>query len=81
MRLGTGGREKRINMRVQSGYHLDEGQICREGLIVPKPEERGDVTVRQGHEELGHGGKERTLAAVMRSYYWTDRVVTSVVRV
>lgn len=66
---------RRINMRIQLGYHLDAGRICKDGLIVPKPEERGAV-VQHVHEELGHAGRERTLAAIMKNYYWTDRVVT-----
>lgn len=59
---------RRIHMRIQSGYHLDEGRVCNDGLIVPKRGERTEI-VQHVHEELGHVGRERTLAAVMQNYY------------
>ncbi len=48
---------------------------------MPKPEERMPLVI-QMHEDLGHFGKQRTLAKICRRYFWHKRTedVRTVVR-
>ncbi len=53
---------KRARKRVNN-YCWKEQKFYFKGLLVPKPEERMSL-VSQMHEDLGHFGKQRTLAEI-----------------
>jgi len=61
------GARKRVNNYCQKGQKL-----YFKGLYVPKPEERIPLVI-QMHEDLGHFGKQRTLAEICQRYFWHNR--------
>jgi hypothetical protein len=72
---------KRARKRILN-YHWQGQSLYFKGLLVPKPEDRMGLVV-QMHRDLGHFGKERTLAKVCRRYFWHNRTedVKNVIRV
>jgi hypothetical protein len=59
---------KRARKRI-TNYCWKEQRLYFKGLYVPKPEERMALVI-QMHEDLGHFGKQRTLAEICRRYFW-----------
>ncbi len=72
---------KRTKKRV-TNYCWKEQKLYFKGLLVPKPEEIMALVI-QMHEDLGHFGKQRTLAEICRRYFWHNRteVVKTIVRI
>jgi len=53
-------------------YSWKGERLYFKGLNVPRPEERKKI-VTQMHEDLGHFGEQRTLAAIRQRYFWNNR--------
>jgi hypothetical protein len=53
-------------------YSWKGERLYFKGLSVPRPEERKKI-VTQMHEDLGHFGEQRTLAAIRQRYFWNNR--------
>jgi hypothetical protein len=49
-------------------YHWQDQRLYFKGLFVPKAEERMAFII-QMHENLGHFGKQRTLAEIYRIFF------------
>jgi len=62
---------RRIRRRA-SNYCWKEQKLFFKTLLVPRPKERLPL-VRQMHEDLGHFGKQRTLAEIRQRYFWHCR--------
>jgi hypothetical protein len=58
---------KRIRKRTLN-YHWQDERLYFEGLFVPRLEDRMGLII-QMHEDLGHFGKERTLAKIYMRYF------------
>jgi len=54
-------------------YHWQDQSLYLKGLFVPRPEDRMELVIRM-HKDLGHFGKERTLAEICRRYFWHNRI-------
>ncbi len=52
-------------------YSWKGERLYFKGLSVPRPEERKEI-VTQMHEDLGHFGEQRTLAAIRQRYFWNN---------
>ncbi len=59
---------KRARKKIMN-YHWQDQRLYFKGLFVPKPKERMGLII-QMHEDLGHFGKQRTLAEICRKYFW-----------
>ncbi len=75
------GESKRVKKRI-SNYHWHDQSLYFKDLLVPRPEDHMGLVV-QMHKDLGHAGKERTLAEVCRKYFWHNRTedVKTVVKI
>ncbi len=62
---------KRARKRILN-YHQQDQRLYFEGLFVPRLEDQMGLII-QMHEDLGHFGKERTLAEVYKRYFWHNR--------
>jgi hypothetical protein len=71
---------KRAKKRINN-YCWKEQRLYFKGLLVPKPKERMPLVI-QMHEDLGHFGKQKTLAKICRRYFWHNRTedVRTIVR-
>jgi len=58
---------KRVRKRILN-YHWQDQSLYFKGLFVPRPEDRMGLVV-QMHKDLGHFGKERTLAEICKRYF------------
>jgi hypothetical protein len=69
---GVNPQERRRVRKRAKQYCWKDGKLYFKGLCVPKPEERLEL-VTQMHKDLGHFGKQKTLAEICQRYFWSNR--------
>ncbi len=54
-------------------YHWSEDNMFFQNLVIPKLTERKSL-IEKVHQEIGHFGEMKTLAKILKQFFWHDRI-------